>query len=191
MKFSSFRSSLLQGAFCVACAGVASADMTTVGSVGIVDTADTAKIVTDGNSVTLSFAQPGQQNATVRYNVSLVPEVPSTGITAWTLKVLYQDGDPPTAETQRLLVHLKELELSTGLETTVLTSDSNVQLLVGNESDWLVQTVSGCRGYHPDSAYFLEAIFISDATPFAPPLRLGGMALNAGTIGDVDDEACT
>jgi hypothetical protein len=188
MSFSAFRSSLLQVAFCVACAGAASADMLTVGSVGIVDSADITKIVTNDTSATLSFAQPGQQNATIRYNVSLVPEDPGFGSTRWTLKVRYQDGDPPTSETQRLLVHLKELNLSTGVPTTVLTFDSNVRLTsdpAGSESDWRLGTVSGCRPYDPDSAYFLEAIFSSDATPIAPPVRLDGMALGAGPAGDV------
>lgn len=188
MKFLSFRNSLLQVALGVAFAGVASADMSIVGSVGIVDSADVAKVVTDGNAVTLSFAQPGPQVATIRYNVSLVPENDFPSTTRWTLKVLFQDGDPPGAETQSLLVHLKELDLSTGLETTVLSFDSNVQLPsdpAGSESNWRLETVTGCRNKNPDSAYFLEAVLSSDATPIAPLVRLGGMSLSAGTEAEV------
>lgn len=175
--------SLLLGAFCVAHAGVASADMGTVGSLGIVDTKDAGEIATDGVSATLSFAQPGPKEATVRYpvNVRKVDAPGFEGTTLWTLMVRYQDGDPqPTAQTQRILVHLQELDLLTGQVTRVVTFDSDVFLATdpeGVESDWQLRTVSACRSFNPGAAYFLEATFTSAETPFAPLVRLGGMVV--------------
>jgi hypothetical protein len=70
---------------------------------------------------------------------------------------------------------LKELELSTGNEDTVVTFDSN-DLHPGDVvSDWQVKTVSACRSFNQAAAYFLEATFTSGAQVFAPQVRLEGM----------------
>jgi hypothetical protein len=186
-KFALCRS-LLLGAFCVAHAGVASADMATVGSVGIVDPKDAGEIATDDVSATLSFAQPGQHEATIRYPVTLVPVPNVPGLnssTLWSLTVRYQDGDPtPAAQTQRILVHLKELELSTGQVTTVVSFDSDVLHPADVVTDWQLKTVSACHRFSPAAAFFLEAILTSSATPLAPAVRLGGMVVAPELVND-------
>jgi hypothetical protein len=180
--------SLLLVASCVAYAGGASADMATamVGSVGIVDAKDVGEIATDGVSATLSFSQPGQQEAVIRYPLTH-PALDSDGVndtTLWKLTVRYQDGDPPTAQTQRILVHLKELALlgPSTEPTTVVTFDSDVTDPAGAESDWQRRTVSGCHPFDRGAAYFLEAIFTSGATPVAPLVRLGGMVVEPSEV---------
>ena len=170
--------SLLLGALCVAHAGVASADVRTVGSLGIVDAKDAGEIATDGLSATLSFAQPGPQEATIRYPVNgpHKDDPNSEQTTLWTLTVRCQDGDPqPNAQTQRILVHLKELALSTGEVNTVVTFDSNNFHPGDVVSDWQVKKVSACRSFNQAAAYFLETTFTSGAQVFAPQVRLEGM----------------
>ena len=72
---------------------------------------------------------------------------------------------------------IKELELSPGQVTTVVTFDSNDIHPGDVVSDWQVKKVSACRSFNQAAAYFLEATFTSRETTFAPLVRLGGVVV--------------
>jgi hypothetical protein len=178
---------LLLTTLCMVRPGLHAAEMMAVGSAGVVDVADATKVVTDDISITLVLAPAGRQTATVRYATGSIPPL-TTENGEWKLTVRYQDGDPVGAQTQRILVRLQELNMSTGDIATVATFDSDVRLITDPEAaelGWQVRTVTACHIPNPSAAYFLEATLASDAQPFAPIVHLGGMTVRIRQLGDV------
>lgn len=138
---------------------------TTVGSAGTVDEGDTGIAVFSLANVTVSGAAALPANLDIRYNIVAVDGLLQGG-----------DGILMTARFRdngagaRVILRLREVDLSTGIVVTRLTLDSNS---FAASNAFQTQSTSTCTGNFFDfnrKAYFIEAVLQKSAADGAPGL---------------------
>jgi hypothetical protein len=153
----------------IASVSAAAAQCTSVGSAGTVDGADVAEFETAGPQMRVRGTATLPATVVIRYNVVSVNGM-TGGDGAITMYVRYLDN----ATGARVLSVLKQVNIQTGVITTMLTLDSND---FAPDSDFQTQGVDRCAVFNfTQNAYFIETT-LTKSTPAARP-RV--MALWAG-----------
>jgi hypothetical protein len=162
---------LLVVALVVGSVSVTAAQWTTVGSTGSVDEGDLATSDMSGFQVRIRSAATLPAAVVVRYNVVAAEGV--MGGNGIVLNARYRDNGPGA----HILAVLRQVNITTGVTTTLLTFDSNsFAQLPGFQA----QGVSDCGPVFDfsTSAYFVETTITKASADGAPALQ----ALQAGFI---------
>lgn len=159
------------------CAGNAwaLAPWTTVGSAGVVDEADAAKVSMSAGIAQILPTAPASTTVTLRYNVTATSDLDNGGVNKY-LDVRFRDN----GANARVVATLREYNYLTGVTNTLLTMDSNT--LPANAGFQIGTAQDGCAGSRFDfdnNAYFIEVVLTRTATTGTP-------AVAVMTVGDYD-----
>lgn len=162
---------ILFGLSATANAFVAPQPWTSVGSAGIVDESDTAKVEFSGGIASLkSGFLSTTSSAIIRYNVTWTDGLVSPG-NAYRLTVRFRDN----GVNAQVTVRLKEVDLNTGAITEIMFLDSNQY---AQSSNYQTRTIISCSNRTFDfanKAYFVEAQMISTPASVLTYPRVSGI----------------
>jgi hypothetical protein len=145
--------------------GGAAAQWTSVGSAGTVDEADIAKYETSGSAVRIIDTVPTPASVVIRYNVVAVAGL--SGGDGIVLNARYRDNGSGA----RVLAVLRQINIETGVTTTVLTLDSNT---LEQSSDFQTRFVAACKTVLDflSNAYFIEMTLSKSSAGGRPGLQV-------------------
>jgi len=125
---------------------------TTIGSAGTVDETATTIVDLTGPSVQLKSSAPVPATLTIRYNITAEEAILLSGGYAIFLAARYRDNGSGA----RIQLKLRQVDVATGVETTMLAFDSDSFSPLGS---FQTQHASTCAGFFEfrSNVYYIEA----------------------------------
>lgn len=146
---------------------------TSVGSAGTVDEEDLKIVRLGGPSGVVSMAPAATGTLNIRYNVVAVDGI--FGGNNYGLTLRYRDD---AGAGGRVVARLKQLNLATGVETTLLKLDSNSFPFAPDYQVRNVYSACGSSLNFSNNAYFVDVEIVKNAASAKPALAMMRLALS-------------